>query len=144
MSEPLSQNQRIIDEFHANGGTVGGHFAGATLLLLTTTGAKSGRRTVSPVMCTVDGDRLLVYASAGGGPKHPAWYHNLVADPDVTVELGAETFPVRATVVTGAERDRLWDEQVARVPSFGEYQRGNSRVIPVVALDRVADGGGVA
>ena len=135
LSDLLSQNQRIVDEFRANGGVVGGYFAGATLLLLTTTGARSGKQTVSPVMCTVDGDRLLVYASAGGGPNHSAWYHNLVANPDVTVELGIETFPARSTIVTGPERDRLWDEQVARVPSFGDYQRGNPRVIPVVALE---------
>ena len=136
MSDLLSQNQRTVDEFRANGGVVGGYFAGATLLLLTTTGAKSGKQTVSPVICTVDGDRLLVYASAGGGPSHPAWYHNLVANPEVTVEFGTETFPARATLVTGAERDRLWDEQVARAPGFGDYQRGNRRVIPVVALER--------
>ena len=135
MSASNSQNQQIVDEFRAHGGKVGGYFAGSTLLLLTTTGARSGKQTVSPVMCTVDGDRLLVYASAAGRPNHPAWYHNVVANPDVTVELGTETFPARATVISGEERDRLWAEQVARAPGFGQYQRNTTRVIPVVALD---------
>ena len=132
-----SQNQQIVDEFRANGGKVGGQFAGATLLLLTTTGAKSGKQTVSPVVCTVDGDRLLIYASAAGRPNNPAWYHNLVANPDVAVEFGTETFLARATVITGAEQDRLWAEQVARAPGFGDYERKTTRSIPVVALDRV-------
>ena len=136
MSAANDQNQRIIDEFRATGGKVGGHFAGTPMLLLTTTGAKSGKQTVSPMVCTVDGDRLIVYASAAGRPHNPAWYHNLVADPAVTVEYGTERFPARATVVTGAERDRLWDAQVARAPGFGAYQRGTTRVIPVVALER--------
>jgi deazaflavin-dependent oxidoreductase (nitroreductase family) len=130
-------NQQIIDEFRANGGKVGGYFAGTTLLLLTTTGAKSGKHTLSPLVCTVDGDRLLIYASAAGEPNNLAWYHNLVANPEVTVELGTETFPARATVITGAERDRLWNEHVARAPNFGEYERKTTRTIPVVALNRV-------
>lgn len=136
MDAATDLNQRIVDEFRANHGRVGGHFAGATLILLTTTGAKSGKRSVSPVMTTVEGDHLLIYASNAGKPSHPAWYHNVVANPDVTVELGAETFPARATVVAGAERDRLWDEQVTRAPGFGDYQRNSDRVIPVVAIDR--------
>jgi deazaflavin-dependent oxidoreductase (nitroreductase family) len=136
MTAANDQNQRIIDEFRANGGKVGGYFAGTPLLLLTTTGAKSGKRTVSPVACTVDGDRFIVYASAAGRPNHPAWYHNLVANPEVTVEYGTERFQARATVLTGAERDRLWDEQVARAPGFGDYQRNTARIIPVVALER--------
>lgn len=137
MTTANDQNQQIVDEFRANGGKVGGHFAGSTLVLLTTTGAKSGRQTISPVMCTVDGDRILVYASAAGRPNNPAWYHNVVANPDVTVELGTETFPARATEITGPERDRLWAEQVARAPGFGEYERMTTRTIPVVALERV-------
>lgn len=109
----------------------------ATPSPLTTTGAKTGKRTVSPVMCAVDGDRLIVYASAAGSPNNPAWYHNIVANPEATVELGSERFAARATEITGAERDRLWAEQVARVPSFGAYARNTTRVIPVVALDRI-------
>lgn len=137
MSVANERNQRIIDEFHANGGVVGGPFAGVPLLLLTTTGAKTGKRTISPVACTEDGDRLLIYASAAGRPRHPAWYHNLVANPLVTVEYGTARFSARATVITGPERDRLWDEQVARNPSFGDYQRNTTRIIPVIALERV-------
>lgn len=137
MTAANDQNQRIIDEFRANEGRVGGRFAGAPLLLLHSTGAKSGRTTVSPVMCTVDGDRFLVYASAAGRPNNPAWYHNVVANPEVTVELGTETFPARATEVTGPERDRLWNEQVARAPGFGDYERMTTRTIPVVALERI-------
>jgi len=136
VSASNSQNQQIVDEFHANGGKVGGPFATTTLLLLTTTGARSGKQTISPVVCTVSDDRLLIYASAAGRPNNPAWYHNLVANPDVTVEFGTETFPARATVITGAERDRLWAEQVARAPGFGEYQRNTTRTIPIVALER--------
>ncbi len=119
MTAANDQNQRIIDEFRANAGKVGGPFAGTPLLLRTTTGAKSGKQTISPMACTVDGDRLLVYASAAGRPNNPAWYDNLVANPLVTVEYGTERFPARATIITGAERDRRWEEQVARAPGFG-------------------------
>ena len=132
----LEQNQRIIDEFRVNEGRVGGPFAGATLLLLTTSGAKSGRDVVSPVMTTEDGDRLLIYGTAAGRPNHPAGYHNLVANPDVKVEYGAETFAARATVITGPERDRLWAEQIRRAPSFTAYQQRTTRTIPIVALHR--------
>ena len=138
MSTSNDQNQQIVDEFRASGGRVGGHFAGSTLLLLTTTGAKSGRQTVSPVICHDEGDRLIVYATAAGRPNNPAWYHNVVANPDVIVEYGTDRFTARATEITGAERDRLWAEQVARAPSFGEYERRTTRVIPVVALVRGA------
>lgn len=137
MSVANDFNRQVVEEFRANGGKVGGPFAGGTLLLLTTTGAKSGKQTVAPLACTVDGDRWLVYASAAGRDQHPAWYHNIVANPDVTVEFGTETFTARAMVITGAERDRLYAEQVKRAPGFGEYQAKTSRVIPVVALDRV-------
>ncbi len=104
MSTSNSQNQQIVDEFHANGGKVGGPFATTTLLLLTTTGARSGKQTISPVVCTVSGDRLLIYASAAGRPNNPAWYHNLVANPDVTVEFGTETFPARAPIRSSTTR----------------------------------------
>ena len=130
------QNQRIIDEFRANSGKVGAPFADMPLALLTTTGAKSGKQTISPMAATRDGDRLIVYASAAGRPHNPAWYHNLIANPDVTVEYGTETFPARAEEVTGSERDRLWDAQVARAPGFGDYQRKTTRTIPVIALYR--------
>lgn len=137
MSTVNDQNQQIVDEFRANGGKMGGYFAGVPLLLLTTTGGKTGKQTISPVVCAADGDRLLVYATAGGSPNHPAWYHNVVANPEVSVEVGTERFAARATVITGDERDRLWAEQVARMPNFGAYERATTRVIPVVALERI-------
>ncbi len=137
MSTSNSQNQQIVDEFRANGGKVGGRFAGATLLLLTTTGAKSGKQTISPVICHDEGDRLIVYASAAGRPSNPAWYYNIVAHAEVSVEYGTERFAARATVTTGAERDRLWAEQVARMPSFAPYEENTDRIIPVIALERI-------
>lgn len=129
-------NQNLIEEFRANGGKVGGMFEGWPVLLLTTTGAKSGRLLTSPVVYLPDGDRLLVFASKGGAPTNPAWYHNLVANPTVTVEVGAETYQATAKVLTGEERDRLYQKQVEAIPVFGEYQQKSSRVIPVIALER--------
>jgi len=135
---PNDWNQSIIAEFRANAGKVGGPFAGGSLLLLTTTGAKTGRRLTSPVMYSSDGDRLLVFASKAGAPTHPDWYHNLIANPEVTVEQGTETFNARAVVVTGEERDRLYAEQATRSPQFAEYQTKTTRQIPVVALERIS------
>ena len=135
-SDMKTFNQQIIEEFRANAGKVGGQFEGAPMLLLTTTGAKTGRRLTSPLVYAQDGDRLLVFASKAGAPTNPAWYHNLVANPTVTVEVGAETFEARATVVTGEERDRLYAEQAKRMPGFATYQQNTTRVIPVVALER--------
>ena len=129
-------NQRIIEEFRANGGVVGGMFAGAPMILLTTTGAKSGQRRTTPLVYLPDDDRFIIIASKGGAPAHPAWYHNLVAHPETTVEVGTETIPVTAVVVTGEERDRLYAKQAALRPAFGEYQAKTTRRIPVVALHR--------
>ena len=132
-----SYNDAIIAEFRANAGKVGGHWEGRDLLLLTTTGRRSGRRFTTPVAYTPDDGRLLVYASQGGSPDHPDWFKNLVANPSVTVEAGTETFGALATPVEGAERDRLFAEQVERLPQFGEYAvKAAPRVIPVVALVR--------
>jgi deazaflavin-dependent oxidoreductase (nitroreductase family) len=132
-----SYNDSIIAEFRANAGKVGGHWEGRNLLLLTTTGRKSGRRHTNPAAYTRDGDRLLVYASHGGSPDHPDWFRNLVADPHVTVEVGTERYEAVATRLEGAERDRLFAEQVERSPQFGEYEaQAAPRVIPVVALTR--------
>ncbi len=131
-----SYNDSIIDEFRANEGKVGGSFTGMPLLLITSTGAKSGRPHTTPVTYRVDGDRWLVFASAAGAPTNPAWYHNLVAHPDAVIEVGADTVEVTAVVTEPAERDRLFEEQVRDVPRFGEYQEKTSRVIPVVALER--------
>ncbi len=137
MVEPSDYNRRIIEEFRANGGRVTSHPARDQLLLLTTTGAKTGRRLTTPVMYTDDGDRLLVYATKAGAPTNPAWYHNLVANPRVTVEVGTERFEADATVITGEERDRLYSQHAAKYPGFAEYQQKTSRTIPVVALRRV-------
>ncbi|HEU5229473.1 MAG TPA: nitroreductase family deazaflavin-dependent oxidoreductase [Ktedonobacteraceae bacterium] len=129
-------NRQVIDEFHANGGKVGGPFEGAPLLLLTTTGAKSGKKYTTPLMYLPDGDQMLIFASKGGAPTNPSWYHNLVAHPDATVEVGTKTFDVIASVVTGEERDRLYAEQSRRYPNFAEYQEKTTRRIPVIALKR--------
>jgi deazaflavin-dependent oxidoreductase (nitroreductase family) len=129
-------NERLIEEFRANAGRVGGSWEGRDLLLLTTIGRKSGKQHTTPMAYTRDGDRLLVYASKGGAPKHPDWYLNLVADPDVVVEVGAERYNATATPLEGEERTREFAAQVARVPTFGEYEANTTRVIPVVALRR--------
>lgn len=129
-------NKQVIDEFHANGGKVGGQFEGAPLLLLTTAGAKSGKKYTTPLMYLPDGDRMVIFATKGGAPTNPDWYHNLVAHPDATVEVGTETLDVTATVVTGEERNRLYAEQVRHYPFFSEYQEKTTRRIPVIALER--------
>jgi deazaflavin-dependent oxidoreductase (nitroreductase family) len=129
-------NAAIIDEFRANGGKVGGQFEGAAMLLLHTTGARTGQERVNPLVYTTDGDDLVVVASKGGAPTNPDWFHNLVANPDVTVEVGTDTMPVRARVADGAERERLWSRQVEVMPGFAEYQAKTSRTIPVVVLER--------
>jgi deazaflavin-dependent oxidoreductase (nitroreductase family) len=129
-------NTQIIEEFRGSGGKVGGRWEGRNLLLLTTTGRKSGRAHTTPMVYTADGDRLLVYASKGGAPKHPDWYLNLVADPHVVVEAGGDRYDAIATPLAGEERDREFSLQAERVPAFAEYQAQTERVIPVVALRR--------
>jgi deazaflavin-dependent oxidoreductase (nitroreductase family) len=130
-------NQSLIAEFRANEGKVTGPFAGAPLLLITTTGAKSGRAHTTPLVYTTDGDRLVIIASKGGAPSHPAWYHNILANPTVTVEVPGDTFEARATPAVGAERDRLFAAQAALMPNFNEYQEKTTRTIPVVVLERI-------
>jgi deazaflavin-dependent oxidoreductase (nitroreductase family) len=129
-------NSKIIEEFRTNGGKVGGTFEGAPLLLLTTTGAKSGQRRTTPLVYMPDGDRMIIFASKAGAPTNPDWYHNLVAHPQVTVEVGAETFDVTAVVTTGGERNRLYAQQAARNPGFAEYETKTTRQIQVIALER--------
>jgi deazaflavin-dependent oxidoreductase (nitroreductase family) len=129
-------NTKIIEEFRANDGRVGGQFQGAPLLLLHTKGRRTGEERVNPMMYLLEDGRMFVFASKGGAPTNPDWYRNLVADPNVTVEVGSETYPARAEVVTGEERDRVYAEQASRYPGFAEYQRNTTRVIPVVALVR--------
>lgn len=130
-------NKAIIDEFRTNGGKVGGPFTGAPLLLLHSVGAKSGRARVNPLMYQdVGHGRLAVFASKGGAPTSPDWYHNLVANPDARIELGTETFDVTARVAEGEERLRIWTTQKQRYPNFAEYERKTKREIPVVILER--------
>jgi deazaflavin-dependent oxidoreductase (nitroreductase family) len=130
-------NQRVIEEFRANGGKVGGPYEGAPLLLLTTTGARSGRPHTTPVMYLPDGDRLIVFGTKAGAPTHPDWYHNLRANPTATVEVGPERFDVRATITSGEERRRLFDRQAELRPQFAEYEAKTTREIPVIALERL-------
>jgi deazaflavin-dependent oxidoreductase (nitroreductase family) len=131
-------NQATIDEFRANNGKVGGYFAGANMLLLHTVGARSGQARTNPVVYVSDGDRLVVIASKGGADRNPDWYYNLLANPNVTVELGTEQFPARATAVTEEpERSRLYAKMVEHRPGFADYERKTSRKIPAVILERV-------
>jgi deazaflavin-dependent oxidoreductase (nitroreductase family) len=137
MSDREDWNGKIIEEFRANEGKVGGPFQGAPLLLLHTRGARSGEERINPVMYLADGDRLTVFASKGGAPTNPDWYHNLRANPDVEVEVGTERRRMRALVAEGDEHDRLYAEQSKRYPQFAEYQKGTDRTIPVVILEPV-------
>ena len=136
MSDMNDFNAQIIAEFRANDGVVGGPFEGATVLLLHTTGAKSGAERVNPVVARREGDDLCVFASKSGAPTNPDWFHNLVANPSVTAELGTDTFAATAEVLEGAERDRVFAAQAADYPNFAEYQTLTDRVIPVVRLVR--------
>jgi deazaflavin-dependent oxidoreductase (nitroreductase family) len=136
MSEAQNWNSKIIEEFRANQGQVGGPFAGAPVLLLHTTGARTGLERVNPMMYLEDGGRTYVFASNSGADTDPDWYHNLVANPDVTVELGAQTFAATARPVAGPERDRIYAIQAERVPGFAAYAVKTTRVIPVVEIVR--------
>ncbi|MGW7265704.1 nitroreductase/quinone reductase family protein [Streptomyces sp. NPDC054842] len=139
---PNAFNQQIIDEFRANGGRVGGPFEGARLLLLTTTGARTGAPHTTPVGYHPDGGgRVLVIASAGGSPRHPDWFRNLVADPRVRVETGVFTYEAEAGVLTGAERDEVFARAVDADPGWADYQARTERVIPVVALREIPKAG---
>ena len=137
MATPNNWNDAIIAEFRANAGKVGGPFAGSTLLLLHTVGAKSGQERINPVACSADGEHLLIVASKAGAPTHPDWYHNLIAHPLVTVEVGTEQFQAQAVAAPEPERTRLFNKMVERNPGFGEYQQKTTRVIPVIVLTRV-------
>jgi deazaflavin-dependent oxidoreductase (nitroreductase family) len=138
MADGNDYNQNIIDEFRTNGGKVGGEWDGSHLLLLHSTGAKTGRHRVNPVGYRRDGDRFVVLGSNGGAPTHPDWYYNLRANPQVTVEVGSERFDARARVAANDERDRLWREFKNEVPVLADYEQKTSRQIPVVVLERVA------
>ena len=137
MPDVTDFNQAIIDEFRANGGRVGGGFAGAPMVLLHHTGAKTGAERVSPLVYQAHDDGFVVFGSKGGAPTHPQWYRNLVAHPDATVEVGTETVPVRARTATGDERERIWAKQKELMPGFADYeQTAGDREIPVVILER--------
>jgi deazaflavin-dependent oxidoreductase (nitroreductase family) len=129
-------NQKIIKEFRANDGKVGGFFANNTLLLLHTTGASSGKERINPLVTFEDGDRLVIIASKGGAPSHPDWYHNLVANPVVKVEYGTESFQAKAAVASEPERTRLYGIMESKMAAFAEYKEKAGRVIPVVTLSR--------
>jgi deazaflavin-dependent oxidoreductase (nitroreductase family) len=137
MSELNDYNQRVISEFRANQGKVGGQLANMPVLLLTMTGAKSGRTITKPLVYTTDGERIVIIASFAGAPKSPAWYNNLVANPVATVEVGSERFQVRAAVTAGEERQRLFDRQAEKMPIFAEYRQKTTRQIPVLVLTRI-------
>jgi deazaflavin-dependent oxidoreductase (nitroreductase family) len=137
MSNLKDWNETIIEEFRANDGQVGGRFAGSSLLLLHTIGAKSGQERVNPVAYTMDGGQFVIIASKGGAPSNPDWYYNIVANPLVTVEVGTEQFQALATVTVEPERTRLFDQMAGVRPGFAEYQKQTTRIIPVIVLTRI-------
>jgi deazaflavin-dependent oxidoreductase (nitroreductase family) len=130
-------NRRVVDEFRGNGGKVA-QFEGRPLLLLHHTGAKTGTERVNPLVYLPMGDDFAVFGSKAGADTNPAWYHNLRAHPDTTIEVGTETLPVHARVAESAERERIWEEQKRENPNFAEYEQKTTRPIPVVVLERVA------
>ena len=134
MTTRAEYNARLIDEFRANAGRVGGGWEGTPLLLLHHTGARSGADRVTPVGYLRDGDRYVVYASNGGAPRDPAWVHNLEAQPDTRIEVGSETIPVAAEVASGEERKRLFAAGAQRFPQLAEYAGNAGRAIPVIVL----------
>jgi deazaflavin-dependent oxidoreductase (nitroreductase family) len=127
-------NRKVIEEFRANEGKVGGPFEGAPVLLLTSTGAKSGEQRTTPVVYQPDGDRMVIFASKAGAPENPAWYHNLRANQTASVEVGNDTVEVEAVVTEGEERERLFSKQKELMPQFTDYEQKTTRQIPVVAL----------
>jgi deazaflavin-dependent oxidoreductase (nitroreductase family) len=135
-ADPLGTNTRVIDEFRSQGGRVGGALAATPMLLLTTTGARSGNARTAPMMYMQDGERLLVFASNLGASRLPAWYENLLANPRASVEVGGEVFEVRSTVIGGEERDRLFAGALQRYPFFADHESKAGRPIPIVALQR--------
>jgi deazaflavin-dependent oxidoreductase (nitroreductase family) len=131
-------NTPIIEEFRANAGKVGGNFEGAPILLLHSTGAKSGKERVNPMMYRKAGDDIAVFASKAGAPTNPDWYHNLVAHPEATAEIGTDTVSMVARVTKGDERTEIWEAQKKEFPGFADYETKTTREIPVVILKRKA------
>lgn len=136
-TSPADFNAKVIEEFHANGGHVGGPFEGMQLLLLHHTGAKSGKPRINPLVYQRDGERLVIFASKAGAPTNPDWYHNVSANPAVEIEVGTEKFAALASEAEGEERDRLFRTQVEQAPQFAEYEQKTERVIPVIILTPV-------
>jgi len=137
-ARPGGWNDRVIEQFRANGGQMtSGPFTGRTLLLLTTKGARSGAQRISPLVYSRDGERFVIVAPKGGAPSHPGWYHNLRAHPEVTIEVGKEKFRARARVADDSDRRRLYDKHAERMPAFWDYERKTTRKIPVVVLERI-------
>ena len=137
MSATTDFNKPIIEEFRANAGKVGGQFASVPMLLLHTVGAKSGEPRINPLAYIADGERLVIVASFAGGPNNPPWYYNLLANPEVGVEVGDEEFRATATVAEDPERAALYEKVAAALPAFTEYQNKTTRVIPVITLSRI-------
>ncbi len=131
---PNDFNAGVIEEFRANGGTAGGIFEGKPLLLLHNVGAKSGTEFVTPLVYLDDGGNWVIFASKGGAPNNPGWYHNLKANPDVSIEIASETIEVTAEEATGEQRDRLYSIQEVQQPQFAEYAQKTDRQIPVIVL----------
>lgn len=137
MSEDINDfNEQIMAEFRANGGDVGGPFTGVPMVIVHHTGARSGIVRHAPLAYLPDGDDVVIFASKGGDPTNPAWYHNLIANPDTTIELGTETVEVHVREATGAERDALFERQKQAMPPFAEYEARTTRIIPVLVLER--------
>ncbi len=130
-------NTKVIEEFRANAGVVGPPFEGAPMVLVHHTGAKSGTERVTPLVYQPVGDDWAIFGSKAGAPDHPAWFHNLVANPETQIEVGADTIPVTATVLEGALRDEIWAKQKELMPGFADYEKtAGGRTIPVVLLSR--------
>jgi deazaflavin-dependent oxidoreductase (nitroreductase family) len=136
MSDMNDWNTQIIAEFRANAGKVGGQFEGAPMLILHSTGARTGIEREIPLMYRAEGDHWAIFASKAGAPTHPDWYHNLVATPAASIEVGTDTIAVTARVAEGDERERIWSGQKAEYPGFAGYEQATDRVIPVVILER--------
>ena len=131
-------NAGVIEEFRANDGKVGGPFEGAPMVLVHHRGAKTGTERVTPLMCQVEGERIFIFASKAGAPDNPDWYHNLLANPDATIEFGSDRdIGVRVVELTGEERNRVWERQKREWPQFAEYEEKTDRTIPVLELQRV-------
>ena len=137
MSSPNDWNKQVIEEFHANGGKVSGQFAGMSLVLLHTLGAKSNQPRINPLAYFKDGDHYIIVASKAGAPTNPDWYYNILAHPDVTLEVGTEQFKAHATVAEPQERDRIFTDIASKNPGFAKYQENTTRVIPIIILERV-------